>query len=67
MKRVQSLEGQILALSNLAKSYESMLNLTKACEALDKVSRMTTELEQMLVIYPSSLSIETSWEVFSSL
>ena len=40
MKSVDSLYGQALALANIAKTYEYMANLSKACETLELVSTM---------------------------
>ena len=42
MRKVKNLEGQVKALSNLAKAYESLANMTKACESLDRVSPITS-------------------------
>ena len=38
MKAENDLYGQALALSNIAKTYEYMANLSKACETLEMVS-----------------------------
>lgn len=38
MKLCDDTYGQALALENIAKTYEYMANLTKACETLEQVS-----------------------------
>ena len=38
MKDVDSLHGQALALSNIAKTYEYMADISRACETLETVS-----------------------------
>ena len=37
MKSLEDVYGQALALENIAKTYEYMANLTKACETLEQV------------------------------
>lgn len=37
MKSLEDVYGQAIALENIAKTYEYMANLTKACETLEQV------------------------------
>ena len=37
MKSCEDIQGQAIALENVARTYEYMANLTKACESLEKV------------------------------
>ena len=37
MKSLEDVHGQAVALENIAKTYEYMANLTKACETLEQV------------------------------
>ena len=37
MKSLEDVYGQAIALENIAKTYEYMANLTKACESLEQV------------------------------
>ena len=39
MKSSQDAQGEAIALENIARTYEYMANLTKACESLEKVGK----------------------------
>ena len=42
MKSLEDVYGQVIALENIAKTYEYMANLTKACETLEQVQNYYT-------------------------
>ena len=65
MKSVDSLYGQALALANIAKTYEYMANLSKACETLELVSTMALDIWNTLFLLSSLPSLpSSSCEIF---
>ena len=65
MKSVDSLYGQALALANIAKTYEYMTNLSKACETLELVSTMSLDLWNTSFLLSSLPSLSSALSLFS--
>ena len=67
MKSVDSLYGQALALANIAKTYEYMANLSKACETLELVSTMSLDLWNTSFLLSSLPSLSSALSLSPSL
>ena len=52
MKSCEDIQGQAIALENVARTYEYMANLTKACESLEKVR------EKYALVYGSTMIVQ---------